>query len=203
MSAFPLESMKKDWGNLPNALSLSRALLSWVPALLLFLWARTEYLWLNIGAIAFGGVLMITDLLDGKLARRLGIVTEWGKFIDPIGDKLLVAFTLSALMVVYHDDPFALVLAVTILTIYAREFILTAQIRVYRDEVVSPTTLGKFKTVVQFSMLLIWMLPVPGFPWIVFRGLFCVLTLVVTILSWVEYYKAYVSSRWRPVKNYY
>ena len=67
MSAFPLESMKKDWGNLPNALSLSRALLSWVPALLLFLWARTEYLWLNIGAIAFGGVLMITDLLDADV----------------------------------------------------------------------------------------------------------------------------------------
>lgn len=202
MSAFPMESMKRDWRNVPNALSLARALLSWVPALLLLL-AGTGNLWLSGSAIVVVGALMITDYFDGKIARNKGLITEWGKFIDPLGDKLLVACTLGALMFVYRGDPLALVLAVTILTIYAREFILAAQIRVYRDEVMPPTSMGKLKTVVQFSMLLIWMFPIPGFPWMVIRGFICILTFVITILSWVEYYRKYVSSAWRPVKNYY
>jgi CDP-diacylglycerol--glycerol-3-phosphate 3-phosphatidyltransferase len=202
MSAIPWESMKRDGLNLPNRLSLLRALASWVPALLIFL-AGTGNLWLNATALLTVGVLMITDFLDGRIARKRGLITEWGKFIDPLGDKLLVAFTLGALMWVYQDDPLALALAVTILTIYAREFILAAQIRIYRDKVMDPTSLGKVKTVVQFGMLLIWMFPFPGFLWMVIRGFICTFTLVITVLSWVEYYQEYVSSRWRPVKNYY
>jgi CDP-diacylglycerol--glycerol-3-phosphate 3-phosphatidyltransferase len=69
----------------PNLLSLSR-----LAVLPLFLWSvgRPGYLWLTIGLVAYG---IVSDLLDGYLARRLGQESEWGRLLDPLSDKLILA----------------------------------------------------------------------------------------------------------------
>ena len=69
----------------PNLLSVSR-----LAVLPLFFWSvgRPGYLWLTIGLVAYG---IVSDLLDGYLARRLGQESEWGRLLDPLSDKLIMA----------------------------------------------------------------------------------------------------------------
>lgn len=201
MSAIPWESMRHTWFYLPNWVSYFRIGAAWVPALLLIVAAPTNTM-LQLWAVVILVALAASDGIDGFLARRLHQTSEWGMVIDPLGDKLLVAFSLLGIVVVYRWDPFALVLSVTVWLIFAREFILAAQIRIRHGKVVPPTFFGKVKTVIQFIMVGVWMLPLPGIWGAGVRWFSCSAALLITLLTWYEYYMEYVSSRWRPVKNY-
>jgi CDP-diacylglycerol--glycerol-3-phosphate 3-phosphatidyltransferase len=90
----------------PNLLSLSRLAL-----LPLFIWSLVTpgYLWLVLGLVAYG---VVTDLLDGYLARHLGQVTEWGRILDPLSDKLAAA---AALVYCYFERGLPLWILVVIL----------------------------------------------------------------------------------------
>lgn len=202
MSAFPMESMKENWRTTPNVISSVRILLSWVPACLLVI-AGLDNAALRIGAVVAFALFAATDGVDGYIARRYNLTSEWGMLLDPIGDKLLVAFSLLGVVIVNWQEPGIFFLAGTVLLIFVREIILTIQIHVRQEKVVSATFLGKVKTNVQFAMIGVWMLPLPDVWGASLRWITCAAAFVFTILSWIEYYHKYVSSRWRPVKNYY
>ena len=109
--------------NLPNMLSLFRVIL--VPVILVFLTLRGQLgyiMGLNVGdciaAVVFI-IASITDAVDGYIARKRNIVTNLGKFIDPLADKILVIAVLTAL-VELHRFP-----ACMVVVIISREFIVS------------------------------------------------------------------------------
>src|SRR5512144_32927 len=110
----PLDNKSPIW-NLPNILTLLR--IATIPLLvaILFSPSRSAGFW----AAAVFAVASVTDWLDGYLARRMGIVTVFGKFLDPIADKLIV---MAALIMIL---PFGRVPAWMVLVILGREIIIT------------------------------------------------------------------------------
>ena len=89
--------MKKSSMNIPNILSIIRCLL--VPifvASLLFM--RLEGIWAYVIPAAIYGLTALTDMLDGKIARKYNLVTDFGKFIDPLADKFMVISSMVAIL---------------------------------------------------------------------------------------------------------
>ena len=80
--------------NLPNKLSIARALA--IPAIVVLLYMNDETCRIIAGVLFI--LAALTDLLDGKIARKYNLVTDFGKFIDPVADKLLVLTTLVMLI---------------------------------------------------------------------------------------------------------
>ncbi len=140
--------------NLPNKLTLSRLVLAPVFALLLL--ARPHAA--HVAALALYVLLALTDLYDGWLARRTGIVTSFGKFMDPLADKVLV----SAALIVFLAMDLPFVPASLVLLIVAREFLVTGlrSIAGYRGVVIIPTLLAKMKTVSQNAFAIATLLAV-------------------------------------------
>ena len=144
--------------NLPNKLTLSRvvAIPFFVAAMLIPTgWAGQKWIALAIFCLA-----SLTDLLDGKIARARGLVTNFGKFMDPLADKLLVC---SALICLSSQQRLA---AWVVIIIIAREFIISGFRLIASDAgvVIAASMWGKVKTVFQMTMviLLIADLPIPA-----------------------------------------
>ena len=169
--------------NLPNKLSVLRIVL--IPFMMFFYLA--EFIPFGIGkilALVIFIVAALTDLLDGKIARKYNLVTNLGKFLDPIADKILTAtalFMLIAGNVPVIPAPYG-VIVVTI--IIAREFMVSALrlIAASQGIVLAADIWGKAKTMVQMIAIPICML-VP-FLAVVASGA-TVLILVVAIIGWV------------------
>lgn len=132
--------------NLPNILTLLR--IAAIPLLVVLLLSpsREAGFW----AAALFALASITDWLDGYLARRMGIETVFGKFLDPIADKLIVMAALIMLL------PFNRVPAWMVLIILGREIIITGLRGVASTEglVIPASNLGKFKTIFQIVAIL-------------------------------------------------
>ena len=127
--------------NLPNILTLGRIAAIPVLVLLLFSETRSAGFW---AALVFSAAA-ITDWLDGWFARRWGIVTVLGKFLDPLADKLIVMAALIMLI------PLGRVPAWAVFIILAREMIITGLRSIASSEgiVIAASDLGKFKTIFQ------------------------------------------------------
>ncbi|QSV45082.1 CDP-diacylglycerol--glycerol-3-phosphate 3-phosphatidyltransferase [Geobacter benzoatilyticus] len=140
------DSISKSIWNIPNILTLIRIALIPVLAVLLLSPSREAGFW----AAAVFAVASITDWLDGYLARRMGIVTVFGKFLDPIADKLMV---MAALIMIL---PFERVPAWMVLVILGREIIITGLRGIASTEgiVISASDLGKFKTIFQMVAII-------------------------------------------------
>lgn len=128
--------------NLPNKLTVIRVLL--IPVFLLFfLWQSLplHYFW----ALVVFGAASFTDTLDGKIARKRGLITDFGKLMDPLADKLLV---MSAIICLLTQGMIGEVLVIVIL---AREFLVTAirQVAASKGQVLAADQWGKLKTVFQ------------------------------------------------------
>jgi CDP-diacylglycerol--glycerol-3-phosphate 3-phosphatidyltransferase len=132
--------------NIPNILTLFRIAMIPVIAVLLLSPTREAGFW----AAAVFAVASITDWLDGYLARRMGIVTTFGKFLDPIADKMIV---MAALVMIL---PFSRVPAWMVLVILGREIIITGLRGIASTEgiVIPASNLGKFKTIFQIVAIL-------------------------------------------------
>lgn len=132
--------------NLPNILTMMRIAAIPLLAALLMSPSRSAGFW----AAALFAVASITDWLDGYLARRLGIVTIFGKFLDPIADKLIVMAVLIMIL------PFNRVPAWMVLVILGREIIITGLRGIASTEgiVIQASELGKFKTIFQIVALI-------------------------------------------------
>ena len=187
--------------NLPNKISLTRICLIPVFVTVFFLNGVLPYNFL-IAAIVFG-VAAFTDFIDGHIARSRGLVTNLGKFLDPIADKVLVATAMILLLtlrenlfVKYGDGGNALYLvtSISICFILARELIISAfrQIAAANGIVMAAEKLGKYKTVCQDAAIFVLILAtdISGtagevFAWIGFV-LFAIAT-VLTVWSGISY----------------
>lgn len=132
--------------NIPNILTLLR--IAAIPLLVFLLMSpdREPGFW----AAALFAAASVTDWLDGYLARRMGIVTVFGKFLDPIADKLIV---MAALIMIL---PFGRVPAWMVLVILGREIIITGLRGIASSEgiVIQASDLGKFKTIFQLVAII-------------------------------------------------
>ena len=132
--------------NLPNLLTTLRIALIPLLVILLMSPSRTA----GFFATAIFAVASITDWLDGYIARRMKIVTPFGKFLDPIADKLIVAAALIMIL------PFGRAPAWMVLVILSREIIITGLRSIASSEgiVIAASKLGKFKTIFQIVAIL-------------------------------------------------
>ena len=132
--------------NIPNMLTLMRIAVIPIIVVLLMSNSREAGFW----AAALFSAAAVTDWLDGYLARRMGIVTVFGKFLDPIADKLIV---MAALIMII---PFDRVPAWMVLVILGREIIITGLRGIASSEgiVISASDLGKFKTIFQIVAII-------------------------------------------------
>lgn len=156
--------MRKDIFNLPNCLTMARILAAPIIVFLLYveLWFQSK-----IGAYGAFGVYFlasITDYFDGKIAREQNIITNLGKFLDPLADKLLIG---SILIMLVHMGPEWKVPAWMVIIIICRELAVTGMraIAAEMGEVVAADKFGKAKTMAQSLSLgfLIFHYPLWGF----------------------------------------
>ena len=165
--------------NVANALTVSRLLA--IPILMVLLLARFPGHDQLAAAVFLAASL--TDTLDGNLARRRGQVTELGKFLDPLADKL---FILSVLIVLVQEGELA---AWVVVVIFGRELLITVlrSLSASQGRVVAATPFGKTKTVLQSAavLLLILQRPYPALhvPALVVLGA----AVVFTVVSGVDY----------------
>lgn len=169
--------------NLANLLTVLRILL--VPVFLLFLFAGGGHQTTSrIAAFVVFAVAVITDRLDGSLARNYGMVTEFGKLADPIADKMLVGAALIGLSIL-SDLPWW----VTVL-ILAREIGITVlRFAVLRRGVIPASRGGKLKTLVQAIAIGLFILPLhswPG-PWLTVAWTVMGAAIVLTVVTGVDY----------------
>ena len=162
-------------------LSLSRVFL--VPLILVFLTLRGQFGavdGLNIGDMIAGIVFIIaslTDAADGYIARKRNIVTNLGKFIDPLADKILVIAVLTALVELHRFPAWMLVV------IIGREFIVSGLRMVAASEgvVIAASKGGKLKTVTQIVGISMLLFNIPG------AMLVMSVAVLLTVWSGVDY----------------
>lgn len=137
--------------NLPNKITVLRILL--VPVLMLFLLV-SEIDYRFFFALLVFIIAAVTDHLDGKLARKLDLVTDFGKFLDPLADKMLV---MSA-FICFVD--LKLVSAVPVVIILLREFLVTSLrlVAMSSGQVIAANIFGKAKTVSQIVAITVILL---------------------------------------------
>lgn len=136
--------------NLPNKITIARMLLIPIMIIIPFIniqgtLANTEITYSNLAILVIFLIASLTDFLDGYLARKNNLVTTFGKFLDPIADKLLV---LSALMMLVEMDKIPAWIPIIIA---AREFIVSGirMLAAGEGNVIAASWLGKIKTVSQ------------------------------------------------------
>lgn len=167
--------------NLPNKLTIMRVIL--IPFFVFFLLSPYFPAYGNYIAVAIFIVASLTDMLDGKIARKYNLVTNFGKFMDPLADKLLVC---SAMICLIELDRLAAWIAIVII---AREFIISGFRLVASDNgvVIAASYWGKFKTTFQMLMVIVLILDIQ-MPF--FQILGTVLTyvaLILTVVSLIDY----------------
>lgn len=167
--------------NLPNKLTLFRVIL--IPFFVVFMLAPDFTGCNNYIAVAIFIVASLTDLLDGKIARRYNLVTNFGKFMDPLADKLLVC---SAMICLIQTGQLA---AWIVVVIIAREFIISGFRLIASDNgvVIAASYWGKFKTTFQMLMVIVLIINIKT-PF--FAALGTVLTyiaLILTVVSLIDY----------------
>ena len=161
--------------NLPNKLTIFRVILV-IPFVALML--NGYDLW----AVAVFIIASLTDLLDGKIARKYNLITDFGKFMDPLADKLLVCAAMICLVEMGRLP------AWMVIVIISREFIISGFRLVASDNgvVIAASYWGKFKTTFQMLMIIVLILNLGG----VFDMIGLVLTwiaLILTVVSLIDY----------------
>ena len=166
--------------NLPNKLTVLRMVL--IPFVMFFYLANfIPYGIGKIAALVIFIVAALTDLLDGKIARKYNLVTNFGKFLDPIADKLLTSAVLFMLMA---DGTIPAPWGVVVVTIIiAREFMVSALrlMAATKGTVLAADIWGKAKTMVQMIAIPVCML----IPFLCEIGAVCWLIKTVAIIGWV------------------
>lgn len=167
--------------NLPNKLTLFRVIL--IPFFVFFLLAPYFPGCGNYIAVAIFIVASLTDFLDGKIARKYNLVTNFGKFMDPLADKLLVCSALICLIALDRIPAWVVII------IIAREFIISGFRLVASDNgvVIAASYWGKFKTASQMIMVIVLVLNLPGQVFTVIGTVLIYLSLALTVISLIDY----------------
>ena len=164
--------------NLPNKLTMLRVIM--IPFFLIFLLLDiTPYdKWI---ALAIFVIASLTDLADGKIARKYNLITNFGKFMDPLADKLLVCSAMIALIELERIP------AWIVIVIIAREFVISGFRLVASDNgvVIAASYWGKFKTTFQMIMVILMIADIPQLQ--IVTTVIMYIALVLTIVSLVDY----------------
>lgn len=166
--------------NLPNKLTILRVIL--IPFFVVFMLfditgAADKWIALVIFCVA-----SLTDMLDGKIARKYNLVTNFGKFMDPLADKLLVCTALICLTSMNRLN------VIVVLVIIAREFIISGFRLVASDNgiVIAASYWGKFKTVSQMALIIVLIMDLGGV-WNVVGTILTWVALLLTVVSLIDY----------------
>lgn len=164
--------------NLPNKLTLFRVVL--IPFFVLFMLVDiTAYdKWI---ALVIFIIASLTDLLDGKIARKYNLVTNFGKFMDPLADKLLVCSALICLVALVKIPAWIVII------IIAREFIISGFRLIASDNgvVIAASYWGKFKTTFQMVMICLMIADIEAISLI--TTIIMWIALILTVVSLVDY----------------
>jgi CDP-diacylglycerol--glycerol-3-phosphate 3-phosphatidyltransferase len=186
--------------NIPNTLSLIRVLL--VPAFVASLiFMRNVEIWGIIVPIIIYILTALTDMLDGQIARRCNMITDFGKFIDPLADKFMVLSSMIAIlvwMILNGWTTMAIVFTFVVLVILLRELGVTSLRLVVAGKsgiVVAASWLGKIKTVSQMVGTVV-ILAEPMIPYFcdnhILSYVFMGIMAFTTLFSGIDYLKAYL-----------
>ena len=166
--------------NLPNKLTILRVIL--IPFFVVFMLfditgAADKWIALVIFCVA-----SLTDMLDGKIARKYNLVTNFGKFMDPLADKLLVCTALICLTSMNRLN------VIVVLVIIAREFIISGFRLVASDNgiVIAASYWGKLKTVSQMALIIVLIMDLGGV-WNVVGTVLPWVALLLTVVSLIDY----------------
>ena len=137
----------------------------------------------NYIAVAIFIVASLTDLLDGKIARKYNLVTNFGKFMDPLADKLLVC---SAMICLIQTGQLA---AWIVVIIIAREFIISGFRLIASDNgvVIAASYWGKFKTTFQMLMVIVLILNIQMSFFQILGVILTYVALILTVVSLIDY----------------
>ncbi len=167
--------------NLPNKLTVMRVVL--IPFFVFFLLAPYFEGYGNYIAVAIFIVASLTDLLDGKIARKYNLVTNFVKFMDPLADKLLVCAAMICLIETGQLPAWIVVV------IISREFIISGFRLIASDNgvVIAASYWGKFKTTFQMLMVIVLILDLPMtfFDWL--GQILIWVSLALTVISLIDY----------------
>ena len=166
--------------NLPNKLTMFRVFM--IPFFVIFMLVNVTGEYDKYIAVTIFIIASLTDMLDGKIARKYNLVTNFGKFMDPLADKLLVC---SALICLIGDKLQAWI----VIVIISRELIISGFRTIAADNgvVIAASWWGKYKTTSQMLMIIIMIVNL-NYSWYgILEYVFIYLSLVLTIISLVDY----------------
>lgn len=167
--------------NLPNKLTIFRVIL--IPFFVIFLLLDASNQTYRYIADAIFIIASLTDMLDGKIARKYNLVTNFGKFMDPLADKLLVSAAMICLIATGQLAAWIVVI------IISREFIISGFRLVASDNgiVIAASYWGKFKTVFQMLMIIVLIVNI-NLPFFAVLGtILTYVALILTIVSLIDY----------------
>lgn len=169
--------------NLPNRLTVLRVIL--IPFFVFFLLFNPDndmFKWIALGIFI---VASLTDMLDGKIARKYNLITDFGKFMDPLADKLLVCSAMIGLIELGRIPSWIVII------IIAREFVISGFRLIAADNgrVIAASYWGKFKTTFQMIMVILMIANLGEmFTWYnLLTQVIMWIALALTIISLVDY----------------
>jgi len=173
--------------NLPNKLTVARVCM--IPFLILVLQAgMSDAIDLSLQlaryiAVGIFVVAAVTDWLDGFIARKLNLITDFGKFMDPLADKILVMAAMVYMVVLGDISPWILIL------IESREFIIAGvrMVAANKNIVIAAGFWGKAKTVTQMVMIPVVLLGIPHPAFDVAGIILIIAAVAFTIISAIDY----------------
>lgn len=164
--------------NLPNKLTMFRVIL--IPFFVVFLLVDITSVdnWI---ALAIFIIASLTDLLDGKIARKYNLVTNFGKFMDPLADKLLVCSALVCLVELEKIPAWVVII------IIAREFIISGFRLIASDNgvVIAASYYGKFKTTFQILMICLMIADIEAISMLTMVVMW--IAVILTVVSLIDY----------------
>ena len=169
--------------NLPNKLTILRTLM--IPVFLFFLLTDCAGDYSKWIAVVVFILASLTDFLDGHIARKYNLVTNFGKFMDPLADKLLVCSAMIALVGMHRLS------SIVAIIIIAREFIISGFRLIASDNgiVIAASYWGKFKTTFQMLMVIVIIFNINlQLGWLNILGTILIyVALVLTVVSLIDY----------------
>lgn len=166
--------------NLPNKLTILRVLL--IPFFVFFL--LTDFVpYTGIIACVLFCIASLTDFADGKIARKYNLVTNFGKFMDPLADKLLVCAAFICLVDLGRIPTWI------VLIIISREFVISGFRLVASDNgiVIAASYWGKFKTTFQMFAIIMLILHFEGPVFTIIEQILIYVALILTLISLIDY----------------
>ena len=186
--------------NLPNRLTVLRMIM--IPFFMaIIMFPVLGFFWSRIAAAAIFGLTALTDMLDGKIARKHGLITNFGKFLDPVADKLMtIGGYIAILTTITGDRVFFMIFACATFVVILREIAVTS-LRMIASSgssvVIAAAYLGKVKTVSQIVCILVMILE-PAFfantvisEYHILSYVSLAFMIFMTVWSGLDYLKAY------------